>query len=291
MQQHNKPLYKEFAVLLGLSASLIGLACVPNPSQAVKIIRLLLGMPYLLFFPGHCLVRVCFPARADLENKPRLALAFGFSLALTPSLMLFLDWTPWRITLWSILFGILLMDLLLMILALLRQESLPMETHLDLSDEMHFLKNWGQLDLGLKRLYFALAFLVIAFGIVAATIIAAPAPAERITEFYLLGDGGRAQGYPWRVSAGELLTLTLGVHNLEGKTMLYAVEAWDQTGMIGRLYPLILEDGALSEFPFSLTPTELGDAVTIDILLFRYGEPEPYRCTRLITEVVKEKMP
>ena len=42
-----------------------------------------------------------------------------------------------------------------------------------------------------------------------------PEPSERFTEFYILGPGGKAYGYPENVTAGENVELIVGVVNRE----------------------------------------------------------------------------
>ncbi len=49
-----------------------------------SVLRLVLGVPFLLFFPGYALIAALFPRRDALGGVERLALSFAGSLALVP---------------------------------------------------------------------------------------------------------------------------------------------------------------------------------------------------------------
>lgn len=48
-----------------------------------------------------------------------------------------------------------------------------------------------------------------------------PAPSERFTEFYILGPGGKAYGYPENLTAGESASVIVGVVNREYRNETY----------------------------------------------------------------------
>ena len=68
-----------------------------------NFIRVLLGLPFLLFFPGYGLIAALFPRKTDLEGIERVALSFGLSIAVVPLIGLVLNYTPWGIRLYPIL--------------------------------------------------------------------------------------------------------------------------------------------------------------------------------------------
>ncbi|MHC1569764.1 MAG: DUF1616 domain-containing protein, partial [Candidatus Syntropharchaeales archaeon] len=50
--------------------------CIPSiliPSLCETPIRVILGLPLILFFPGYALIAALFPAREDLDMIERLA--------------------------------------------------------------------------------------------------------------------------------------------------------------------------------------------------------------------------
>jgi uncharacterized membrane protein len=55
-------------------------------------------------------------------------------------------------------------------------------------------------------------------------VIATPRVGERFTEFYILGQGGRAEGYPRELAVGEEGRVILGITNREHESMGYEIE-------------------------------------------------------------------
>jgi uncharacterized membrane protein len=85
----------ELLAVLGLSFPLI-ITIYVIPISALRII---LGAPYVLFFPGYTLVVALFPGRDDLDVIERLGLSLGLSIAVLPLMGLLLNYTPLGITL------------------------------------------------------------------------------------------------------------------------------------------------------------------------------------------------
>jgi uncharacterized membrane protein len=71
----------------------------------LQIVRLPLGLVYILYVPGYCLTAALFPAQEDLDGIERVGLSLGLSVAWVPVLALILDWLPWGLRLWPILLG------------------------------------------------------------------------------------------------------------------------------------------------------------------------------------------
>jgi len=49
-------------------------------------IRIILGLPLVLFLPGYSLIATLFPRKDDLDGIERVALSFGLSIAIVPLL-------------------------------------------------------------------------------------------------------------------------------------------------------------------------------------------------------------
>ena len=80
---------------------LVCILCVyiSNLSQAIAILRIMLGSIFVLFIPGYSLIEALYPRREDLSPLERLALSIGLSLAIVPLVGLVLNYTPWGIRL------------------------------------------------------------------------------------------------------------------------------------------------------------------------------------------------
>ena len=70
------------------------------------IARVILGLPFLLFFPGYNLMAALFPKKGSLSGVERVALSFGISIAVVPLIGLILNYTPWGIRLHPILISL-----------------------------------------------------------------------------------------------------------------------------------------------------------------------------------------
>ena len=73
------------------------------PLNKISPVRIILGLPLVLFLPGYSLIATLFPRKDDLDAIDRIALSFGLSIAITPLLGLALNYTPFGIRLSPVL--------------------------------------------------------------------------------------------------------------------------------------------------------------------------------------------
>jgi uncharacterized membrane protein len=52
------------------------------PLNEILPIRIILGLPLVLFLPGYSLIATLFPRKDDLDAIERIALSFGLSIAI-----------------------------------------------------------------------------------------------------------------------------------------------------------------------------------------------------------------
>ena len=107
-------------ILVGLIAA--GVQVLPAP---LPMLRLLLGLAFVLFVPGYTLQAALFPRQDDLDGPERLALSFGLSIAVIPPIALVLDKLPWGIRLWPIVISLALFTLACSAVAVYRRQRLP----------------------------------------------------------------------------------------------------------------------------------------------------------------------
>jgi len=186
-------------------------------------LRIALGLPFLLFSPGYALIAALFPKKESLDGFERIALSFGLSIAVVPLIGLILNYTPWGIRLYPILVSITAFIVAMCGVAWFRRRSLAEDERFRVSFRVR-LPSWE----GQSRLDRALSvILVLAITGAVATlvyVIATPKVGERFTEFYILGTGGKAEGYPTELSPGDKGGLILGIVNHEQEEMPYRVE-------------------------------------------------------------------
>ena len=91
------------------------------PQLNESIIRVFLGIPFVLFLPGYALISALFPKTQDLEMIPRIALSIGSSISLGIIIGLCLIYTPWGLRLSPILLSLSGTVLILTAIAALRR--------------------------------------------------------------------------------------------------------------------------------------------------------------------------
>jgi uncharacterized membrane protein len=84
------------------------------------ILRLIIGTIFVVFLPGYVLVISLWPT-TEKEDLTRYGISFGLSIAIIPILGLILNFTPWGITLISILFTLTVFTLIFLCIAFIRR--------------------------------------------------------------------------------------------------------------------------------------------------------------------------
>lgn len=83
-------------------------------------VRYVLGSIFVIWLPGYAFIKALFPTK-EIDSIERIALSLGISLALVPIVGLFLNYTPWGISLPPITLSLLALTLILATVALLRE--------------------------------------------------------------------------------------------------------------------------------------------------------------------------
>ena len=176
----------------------------------------------VLFVPGYVLVAALFPGNKQIDWTERIALSFGLSIAVVPLLGLLLNFTPFGIRFVPIVATIALFSGLVGFAAHLRRRRLP--TGERLSATLDIAKPaWQEYTLLDRILTIALAASIVVVSAALAYVVATPRPGERFTEFYILGPGGNASGYPTELNVSEPGTVIMGIVNQEAATVNYTV--------------------------------------------------------------------
>jgi uncharacterized membrane protein len=261
----------EFFFILFFSVILAGLTVMGVGGT----VRDALGLPFVLFFPGYTLIAALFPARDDLDGIERVALSFGLSIAVVPLLGLILNCTPWGIKLYPMLLSISVFTIVLSVVTIYRRNKLSFEERFAVSLSVKTIK-WGRLSRLDQILSVALVGVII-FA-VGSLYYASTAPevGEKFTEFYILGPGGKAEGYPRVMETGEEKEVILGTVNHEYRQVSYTVEVRMEGEVKTRLGPFKLNHEEKKEEPVSFNVYEPRENLKVEFLLFKDGESAPY---------------
>jgi len=103
-------------------------------------------------------------------------------------------------------------------------------------------------------------------------VIVTPKKGEEFTEFYILGEEGKAAGYPSRLSAGEEGEVIVGVVNHEYEPVAYLFRAEIENETIGeRNVQLAHNETVEFLFTFSFSGGEKGKK-KLEFLLFKQNQ-------------------
>jgi uncharacterized membrane protein len=284
----NNPLGRDFVWILSGALVLVGLIWVGELSTLESLLlyallRLGLGLVYVLYIPGYLIQAALFPGRDDLDGVERAGLSLGLSVAWVPVMALILDSLPWGIRLWPIAGGQGATILFFMAIAAWRRSRLPAGEAC--APELHPRPRawWGEQSITEKQLYLLSATALLLTGLAAAWIFLVPSEADFMTEFYMLGKGGLAEDFPRTAQVGEELQVTLGVRNLERGLASYRIEAYvvdpwqEQRVLVAEQEPLKLGVEEVYERPLTWAMPVQGDDQQVEFLLFIDGQVEPYR--------------
>jgi hypothetical protein len=193
--------------LINILSALLVVAIAFFPDSPVRII---LGLPFILFFPGYVLICALFPGKKDLGIVERLALSLGLSIAVTPLIGLALNYMPFGIRPYPAISSLFSFTLLVSIVAMYRRRIItPEDTFAPLASisivgwreltKNEFMKlNNGNITLKLTAII-AFIFITLALAIIAKT---PPASGYEISIY---------AAYPWYFWFSIISAIFLGM--------------------------------------------------------------------------------
>ena len=108
-------------ILVNILSVLLILIIIFCPNSPVRII---LGLPFVLFFVGYVSISALFPRKEELDSIEILAFSVGLSICITALIGLTLNYTSFGIQVYSILFSLSSFILLVSIMAVYRRRSI-----------------------------------------------------------------------------------------------------------------------------------------------------------------------
>ena len=236
-------------------------------------LRIALGLPFLLFFPGYTLVAALFPKRESLEAIERMALSFGISIAVVSFIGLILNYTHWGIRLEPVLYSVTSFIFITSIVAWLRRKGLPKQERFGIEFQLK-APGWGRGTLDRVLSIILVVAVLGALGMLG-YVIATPKVGERFTEFYILGLSGKATDYPKEIRVGEEAKVIVGIVNHEHEMVTYRVEVNIDGVKNNEVGPILLANEQKWEEIVSFTPDKTGDNQKVDLTLYKNQEAKP----------------
>jgi uncharacterized membrane protein len=245
-----------------------------------NVSRYIIGLPFVLLFPGYALISVLFPGKEKFYGSEKLFLSFGLSLAVVPLVCLILNFTS-GLTLNSVLYSLTGFVVIFSIIAFFRQLALP-------DDEKYcsIIKfSW----LGGKsfvEIILSLVLALVACGTIGVLVyvIAVPKTGSDYTEFYLLNSQAAADDYPSDIKEGDTESVIPVVINHENRQVDYRIEIQIDNDPNDGIAPVILstienihlENDEEYETTASFSPQSMGDGQKVYFVLFKDGESDSY---------------
>ena len=256
-------------LILPLNILILVLVVTVIPSDVWRVI---LGLPFLLFFPGYVLLLAVFPGKEGIKNFERMVLSFGFSIVAVVVLGFTLNYV-WVINTESILYAILAFMSVMSIIAWIRRNRLPREDRLSFEFNLRLSYLGGTVwD---KVLSIVLVIVILTTLGIGAYSLCRPKLGEKFTEFYLLGPEWIAADYPSELVIGDTARVTIGIINREQQAVSYSVRVLLGGEQIEELGPVILEHEQKWEHEVNIVPRIIGKNERVEFLLFKDGEEDP----------------
>jgi uncharacterized membrane protein len=264
-----------------------------------NIVRIILGLPAMLLFPGYSFVAALYPGKEGTNNIQRLALSIGVSIAIITLIALILNYTPWGVGAESVLFSVSIFILLASAVALLRRNKVPGRNNYIYQIRMSWPVWAGGV---LNKLLFVsfIISIIVTLGVVSYVAVS-PRVEAAFTEFYILGLNGEAQAYPevFSLESGDVARVEYGdgsyVFNEPGMVTLGIVSHEKQRasyyvlvnidgeqisinyngGVVSRIGPVELAEGEKWEKKIGFAPQYIGDNQKVEFLLFKEADSVP----------------
>ncbi len=238
------------------------------------IVRIVLGIPFLLFFPGYTLMAALFTKKEGMDSIERVALSFCLSIAVVAFIGFILNYTPRGIRMEPILYSVASFILITSIIAWFRRRRLTELESFAIKFHMK-LPGWGT---GIADRLLAIILMIAilgALGTLGYTLVI-PKTRETFTEFYILGQGGKAENYPIDLKIGEESSVIVGIINHEGREARYRVEVLIDSEKITETEQVALVNEQKWEDEVSFVPEVAGEYQKVEFFLYKDDDVKPY---------------
>ncbi len=268
----------------------LSLLLVPLASFTTGVLRIALGLLYMLFFPGYALIAALFPRKSTLDGIERLALSFGLNVAVPPLILCILNYTHLGIRLYPILISLLFFIIIMAAIAWYRRWRLPPDERFAPklgTGLLSMARTWASGRRWDKILSVLLVIVILSAIGTLSYVIATPKVGERFTEFYIMGPERKAENFPWEVTLGEEARVILRIVNREHETIVYKVIITIDAERVGEIGAIALHHEEKWEQEVALAPAKAGPNQKMEFLLYMGAGTEPHRRLHLWMDVKK----
>lgn len=257
------------------------------------VARIIIGLPFFLFFPGYTFVSTFVVKKRVIGNIELLALSVGMSIVVVALIGFALNYTIWGIRLDPVLYSIAVFIFFTSAITLIRRAQIS-KINVITSGSTFNLLAWNRNRFN-ASLYIVLIIAITSVCGILLYAIAAPKIGERYSEFYILGIDGKAEDYPteYDMNNGQIIRvvygngtietgngfgiITLGIINHQQKPVAYQVKMTINGTAVniefgGKNYsmlgPIELAQGETWENELGIIPQHTGDNQKVELSLF-----------------------
>ncbi|MFC1940374.1 DUF1616 domain-containing protein [Chloroflexota bacterium] len=257
-------------LLLNLLAIVLVIGIILFPSS---IVRIILGIPFILFSPGYVLMTVLYPRKLGIGDTERVVFSIGLSMAIVAITGYILNYTPWGISGESILYSILSFIFIGSVVAWFRKKRLLEKERFNIEFKVT-KQGWGG---GIRNRALSIILVLAILGAlgIMGYVIATPKIEERFTEFYILDLQGKVVKYPKEIAVGEEERVIVGITNHEYETVEYWIEVRINGIRNNEMGSIALNHDEIWEGKVSFTPQIAGENQQVEFLLYKNGQAKP----------------
>ncbi|MFC1962384.1 DUF1616 domain-containing protein [Chloroflexota bacterium] len=254
----------------------------------LDVLRVILGLPFLLFFPGYTLLAAIFPRRNVVDSIERIVLSFVLSIAVVPLIGLVIAYTPFGIEIYTILISVTILIIVASIVAWYRQRRITQGEELTVSLDLSLFLWRGQSSAD-KILYIILTVAILGAIGTLGYVVTTPRVGEKYSEFYIQELEGKAINYTEELVLGEAEQIMVGIINREHEDVYYRLQIESSGTLIKELGPVMLGHEQKWEREVSIILMKGGENQRVELLLFKDGEDEPYRSLHIWVNVREKR--
>jgi uncharacterized membrane protein len=235
---------------------------------------------------GSSTVAFLFPRPHDLDIVERAALSACLSMAIGGLLGFALARSPWGLNIWPFIILSGVYNFVCFLLTWYRRRNLGNDEMIIRLDCQEFLSFWEtDRSLSSRLITVVLIVFLLSGAVVFALNLRQPSMDPPMTEFFLLGQSGQTEEYPYTGRPGETQNIAYGIKNLENATTSYQVKVYIQGEEVGIAQPVYIDADEIymSRIEFYLRDTQSGQT-KVEFVLYRKGEP--YRFLHLWIDIV-----
>jgi uncharacterized membrane protein len=240
----------------------------------VPFLRGILGLLFILFFPGYVLIAAIYTGKNSPGTAIRLALSLGLSIAVSVFIGLILGISPWGFTLNSILTAMSLFTLATSGLAwYLRKRQIPPKKSTKKAPSFfsQAIQSYRSAGRGYRSLVIILVCVILGGLSSLSYVITRPLPSQAFSEFYILGTGGKAEAYPRELLAGEEGRIIAGIINHEARKTSYRIQVISNEAQLYDLPSITLCPDEKWQQDIGFTLLEAGKNKKVEFRLYKDG--------------------